>query len=110
MQVFRYSFPFNNLVGLIRCSEELKNLGIDSCDQHGHFFPKRAAELIQFCKQNHEYHIVSYMPNMKINKFIPGASLYFLANGDPNPQLLYSTALCEEELEIFKLRIAQLAA
>ncbi len=111
MQVFRYSYPFTRLVGIIACPDDLSELGLKEFILRGIFPPQNSAELINFCKKNPEYHIVSYVnSNMKVNKYIPGASFYFLADGDPNPQLLYSTALSDEELEIFELRIAQLAA
>lgn len=57
------------------------------------FHRDRVAELRSFCLKHPEYHIVSSLGGkMYLNRFAPGATLYFLAIGDSNPKVVYSSS------------------
>ncbi len=52
------------------------------------FYPNRLAELQDFCKENDEYHILSWMADgTRINSVRLGATFYYLCNGNPDPRL-----------------------
>ena len=80
---------FNDRVGLVWDYYELEWLGFKPFDYCGHFDPDILPQLLDFCRLNPEYHIVSgFRGGRKINKLVPDARCYWLANGDRDPSLL----------------------
>ncbi len=66
---------------------ELRPLGILP-DHARVFYPERLPELQDFCKENNDYHILSWMPDeTRINRVVLGATFYYLCNGNPDPRL-----------------------
>jgi hypothetical protein len=89
--------------------EELDSESIDLVPDAmaGLFWPKRLKELIEFCKKNPIFHIMSIHMNghVEVNTLTPGASFYRLAKGDNDPELTYTSSesmeVCED-LDILK--------
>jgi len=48
--------------------------------------------LIDFCDSNLGYHIISGFQGKVYNKFVPKARLYYLAEGDADPDLFLDFA------------------
>lgn len=71
----------------------------------GMFGPKRLPELITFCKNNPEYHIISFLRHVSIdvNTVIEPAAFYMLGQGDQDPELMLIPKMSKEAIE--ELRI-----
>ena len=111
MELSKMYHEFMDRTGMLLSDIELEALEISPCDQFGGFRRSRIPELQSLCKKNPEIHIVSWLnPNVMLNRFAPGARLFFLATGDPDPQLVYDTTATEQDLEVLELRAAQRAS
>jgi hypothetical protein len=56
----------------------------------GCFSPRRLNEVMSVCCENPEFHIVSCIePELFINGFIKNALIYYLADGDSDPNLVH---------------------
>lgn len=76
----------------------------------GIFNRERLSELVDFCKDNPEYHIISFLENggVEINDAVEAAALYMLGRGDKDPDLMYVPRLSDDaraDLEILKFNI-----
>ena len=88
---------FVHRVGLIYDYDELWWIGLKPRSLSGSFGPQCCVELIQFCAENRDYHIVSSVsPGRYINRYEPGDHIYFLANGDNSPNLILNHTLDPE--------------
>ena len=88
------SREFKERVGLVWNYYELEWLGFKPFDYCGDFRPKELPQLQEFCRLNPEYQIVSGIGGgRKINKLIPNARSYWLANGDRDPSLMVNFLL-----------------
>ena len=67
----------------------LRPYGIASCGTHGQFEPDRFEELLQFCKENPEFHVVSSVKDRDLNYAVPDALFYRLALGNKDPFICY---------------------
>ena len=80
---------FNRRVGMISFSHKLIPLGFHLKMSDGLFDESHLDELLDFCKQNKNYHIVTITGDFHYtNRFIPGYRFYKLAKGDSNPNLV----------------------
>jgi hypothetical protein len=71
----------------------------------GGFFPHRLDELKRYCADNPEYHIISILPSaVKVNKPVPSARIYLLADGDADPSLWYCDDSCKAVFRYSKIR------
>jgi hypothetical protein len=71
----------------------------------GIFFPNRLKELETYCAEHPEYHIISILPaSIKINKPVPNARFYRLAEGDADPDLYCCDAMSHALLQASKIR------
>ena len=85
---------FYDRVGLVWNYYELEWLGFKPFDYSGNFDPEELPQLLDFCRLNPEYHIVSgFKGGRMINKLIPEARGYWLANGDRDPSLMFNFLL-----------------
>ena len=85
---------FYNRVGLVWDYYELEWLGFKPFDYNGNFDSDDLPQLLEFCQLNPEYHIVSgFRGGRKINKLVPDARCYWLANGDKDPTLIHNFLL-----------------
>ena len=74
--------------------EEVEALGFKTFDVIGHFMGSDAGKLVEFCKDHPNYHIVTVTRSGYYeNRYVPDQSLYYLANGDPNPHLVLNLFL-----------------
>ena len=80
---------FTARVGLINSYIELEWLGFKLNNYCASFKPANLSALLEFCRINSEYHVVTYVsPGRYVNKYVSGARTYCLANGDKNPALV----------------------
>ena len=111
MALIKSYHQFVRQTGLFVSDESLEPFGLFSCDRHGGFRRPRILELQSFCKSNPDFHIVSWLnPNVTINRFAPGARLFFLAQGDQDPHLIHDTTAQSQDLEVLELRLNQPAS
>jgi hypothetical protein len=69
---------------------DFDQIGIKPDTLSGIFYRPRIAELLKFCHENPEYHIVSMTKNYAIvNGYTSKGCFYFLAEGDTNPRLAF---------------------
>ena len=78
---------FFKRVGKVWIYDELKFLDLEPEMLTGEFGSDRVQSLIDFCESNPEYHIISGISGKVYNKFIPKAPVYYLADGDPAPEI-----------------------
>lgn len=71
----------------------------------GMFGPKRLPELVTFCKNNPEYHIISSLRHVSVdvNAVVEPAAFYMLGQGDQDPELMLVPKMSKETAE--QLRI-----
>ncbi|MBM4252922.1 MAG: hypothetical protein FJ146_13200 [Deltaproteobacteria bacterium] len=67
--------------------DELKFLDLEPEMLTGEFGSDRVQSLVEFCKSNPEYQIISGFQQAVYNKFVPAARIYYLADGDADPDL-----------------------
>lgn len=80
---------FYDRVGLVWNYYELEWLGFKPFDYSGDFETEELPQLLEFCRLNPEYHIVSDRGDSRmLNKFVPNARSYWLASGDRDPSLV----------------------
>lgn len=88
------SRDFNRRVGLIKNYYDLEWLGLSGHDFCGAFRRCFLPQLIQFCKENPEYHIVtSDGPGRLINRLVEEKSFYLIGVGDKDPALVLNYLL-----------------
>jgi hypothetical protein len=80
---------FYRRVGLIKYSGRLIPLGLTTDNIGAMFRCSQIDELLEFCSENPAYHIVSgTSPGMCTNRYVEGCTIYMLAKGDKNPNLV----------------------
>jgi len=90
MTIFSDSKAFVERTGIVSDYQQIVALGIIPDCILGSFYRSSVDDLRSFCNANPEFHIVSLLTaNTKVNRFSPGGILFFLANGDPDKQLIY---------------------
>jgi hypothetical protein len=63
-------------------ASEMWALGFEDSNYCPYFTEERTPLLIQFCKDNPSYHIMSKKDGFIHNCFVPGGDSYYLADGD----------------------------
>lgn len=105
MKIFHNFGEFLDVTHPLRF-EEFDDLEIKPHRRMGIFHPTQFSELIEFCKANTEYHVMSgfYKRNqLLINAPVPGATQYYLCSGDANPELVWFPAVTEERRKMLKI-------
>ncbi len=93
---------FHNRTKPIRDHFDLDDIFPDTLT--GVFFPSRLKELIQYCTERPEYHIMSYLPKqVKVNRAVDAACFYLLGTGDADPDLWYSLRFNQEKFESLQI-------
>ena len=83
------SEDFNRRVGLINNYYDLEWLGLSGHDFCGAFEFGFLPQLIQFCEDNPEYHLLTCDgPGRLLNRLVQGKSFYKIGNGDTEPALV----------------------
>ena len=103
MKIIYDSQEFSDRTQLVR--DHLDIFGIEPDTRLGYFFPHRLEELLQYCEQYPEFHIVSELKNGagKINRPIENAAFYLLAEGDADPNLIGCRIKSQEQLETLQI-------
>ena len=84
-------------VGMISDFRELAWLGFDMGIYLSIFSQHLTAQLLTFCRENPEYHVVTSVdPGRWVNKYVPDCRCYKLANGDKNPNLVLNPLVSPE--------------
>ena len=94
IELFLNARVFNKRVGLVKNYYEIEWLGLTGHDFCGSFGRSCLPQLIQFCKDNPEYHIVSCDgPGRYINRLVAHQSFYMIGDGDKDPNLVLNSLL-----------------
>ena len=93
---------FYSRVGLVTNYYDLEWLGFVGHDFAGSFDPCHLPQLLTFCEQNPDHHVVSIVaPGRYVNKLVPGEdNTYLLANNDKDPCIVLNHLLDPEWLLI----------
>ena len=99
---------FYRRVGIILNHDgQLERLGFKLEYVSGGFGPSWIGELLEFCAQNPEYHIVTMtIPGRLENRYVPGRNLHHLANGDKNPCLVFHPFATSSSASLFMEKVA----
>ena len=96
---------FCDRTGLLWNFLELQSMGFQREDCTGAFSSKDVSLLLDHCRRNPGYHIISIIgQGHYVNRYIPDQRWYYLGDGDTNPILVLnqflrkSPALVEEEM------------
>ena len=85
---------FNRRVGLVNNYCELEFLGLTGQDFSGAFRGRYLPQLVQFCKDNPDYHILSGDgPGRLVNRLILERNYYMIGDGDQDPALVLNYLL-----------------
>jgi hypothetical protein len=80
---------FASKVKTIIDNDELTWLGLEPFGQIGSFRSKDVPTLLAFCRENQEYHVVTYTCGQRaVNRYVPNERIYILATGDKNPYIV----------------------
>ncbi|MBM4252919.1 MAG: hypothetical protein FJ146_13185 [Deltaproteobacteria bacterium] len=82
-------YYFLKRAGRVWIYDELKFLDLEPDTLTGEFWQGKEQVLTDFCTANPEYHVIScHVPHV-YNKFVPDACIYYLADGDADPNLMF---------------------
>jgi hypothetical protein len=84
-------WEFQDQVGVLRL-DDYSALELEEfpCSPAGGFWEARIDAMFRLLRLHPEYHVVSCVaPHLYVNAFIGGAQAYYLASGDPDPNLIY---------------------
>ena len=85
---------FYRRVGLVTNYYDLEWLGFSGHDFAGSFNSCHLPQLLTFCDQNPDHHIVSVVePGRYVNKFVKGSRSYKLADKDKDPSIILNHLL-----------------
>ena len=82
---------FYERTGLIFSYLDILSLGFGRNDTYCGFFTgsQQELELVDFCKKKPWYHIITITgPGRYENRYMPGERLFYLGDGDKNPNLV----------------------
>lgn len=109
MRIVTTISEFKEEVKIIDDWRRLHKLGLFcKTSSRGAFELSETDEMIDFCKQNPQFHIVSTFPDgLTWNRFHPKAETYYLAEGNPEPYFVLDVRFEEDGMleEILGCRI-----
>lgn len=88
LQHLRDAAAFRKRIGLMN-AYQLVALGINATTIIGHFFPSHFPAALEGCTKHPSLHPISFFGLLTINRFVEGAGLYAIGNGDADPTLQY---------------------
>lgn len=103
----RRNGDFYRRIGVVNCANRLTALGLKPRDVIGSFWSEDAVDLLEFCRANPEYHIVTTLSfALTLNRYLKGNYRYRLADGDSDPALKLDfppevVAHLDTELDLF---------
>lgn len=72
------------------CFNDFESLNIEPTMPSGVFGYDRHYELVEFCRKNPEYHVISHLGSgVIVNKPLEKVTSYELGRGENNPDLVY---------------------
>ena len=83
------TMEFKKITGKVYDPELFKSLGLTPCCVTGSFCQEHRDQLLEFCKKNPEFHIISYVSNGYFNKYLSYSDDIFLGEGNPDPDLVH---------------------
>ena len=84
----RLNGEFSRRIGLMTYYVDLEKLGLSPRSAIGTFWPRDIPILLEFCRKNPNYHIVTDVKSGgRVNKYVEGNHMYKLAKGDTDPDL-----------------------
>lgn len=85
---------FQQLVGVLSEPYDFAGLPIQPYVANGAFLRDQLPALLKFVEDNPDYHIVTplFKGRAKINRFLPHANSWYLAEGDPDPNLVEASS------------------
>lgn len=91
MRVIKDFKEFEELVQPVRLFDfDMDDFGIVPTFPGGCFFKNRLEELIEFCKKNPKYHVISNVDAfLRFNKPIPSSKIYMLGQGSDDPEIVF---------------------
>ena len=108
MRIIRNFGEFYKLIKPLRF-EDFEGLDIVPSTPLGVFFKNRLSDLLEFCKKNPQYHVISQLSyGVELNRPMEVVSTYELGNGDNDPDLMYIKNInlkTFQNLRILKLKI-----
>ena len=74
-------------------------------DRIGFFNSNRLSELTTFCRNNPEYHIISYLKHnrVRVNAVVSTAHFYRLGQGDKDPELMCIPPISNTAIELLRI-------
>ena len=85
---------FYKRTGLIYDYQKLELLGFKMFSFAGHFQLSSVPSLMEFCKINPKYHIITTTnPGRYENRYVPDKRSYYLGDGDKNKNLVLNLCL-----------------
>jgi len=103
MRVIHDFGEFYKLVKPLRF-DDFDGLGIIPSTKLGVFFPSRLQDLLEFCKKNPKYHIISALAyGVEVNGPTENVSTYELGQGDSDPELMWVEKMDWEGYECLKI-------
>jgi hypothetical protein len=97
------SNAFNNRVGLKKNYYDLEWLGLSGHDFCGIFRSRYLPQLIEFCNEHPQYHILtSCGPGRIVNRLVHDRHGYLIGDGDSDPNLVFNHTLSSEWHSLFE--------
>lgn len=94
MRVTRDYQEFMNKTGMVMGFIRVRRLGFNADTIAGSFRPDSMEEVLDFCAQSSQFHIVSYLgEGVFINRYDEKGGLFFLANGDRDPNFMLDSSI-----------------
>ena len=85
---------FLKRTGTLTYYKDLEDMGFQMFNVCGFFMVTQTSELLQFCEDNPNYHILTMTrPGYYENRYVPDQMVYHLANGEKNPNLVLNLFL-----------------
>lgn len=92
-------FEFLNVAGVILDRDRVQELGFENNDSCASFYEHNVQKIIDFCKTNPQYHIVtSAGPDILYNRYDSRGDMFQLADGDPDPNYMLDSSRQREQL------------
>ena len=89
-ELYTDGIAFAERTGELNDWHELLGLGLEPDTMSGGFFSWHADILLNFVQRDPAYHIITFVgPDRYVNRFVAGHNtVYFIADGDANPDLV----------------------
>ncbi|MBF0441361.1 MAG: hypothetical protein HQK54_05605 [Oligoflexales bacterium] len=84
---------FVKKTGMLCRPHQLIELGFRMDNISCMFWESEAEALLQFCKENPEYHIISATNGRFENRYVPSRNVYMLAKSDKDPNFILDMCL-----------------